>query len=116
MTPSIAPVLIQVEENPNCDRWDGQVFQPRTAPRAVSDVRVERAGKSVWCAITGLDEGEPIPAMACVVDDSGDGACWLVFGGTWGLRLTDDAGKQWGEPYMLLPADGADLRFLRGAS
>jgi hypothetical protein len=109
-----SPVLIQIEENPNCAAWDGQVFQPRTSPREVSHVRVQRNGNPVWCEITGVEEGEQdCPAMACLVDDSGDGACFLVFGGSWGLRLKDESkGEAWGEPYMLLPANGTDLRFV----
>lgn len=112
MSRPASAVLIQIDENPNCAAWDGQVFQPRTAPVPITHVRTERDGNAVWCAITGLDEDDhPIPAMACLVDDSGDGACYLVFGGDWGLRLTDDSNATWGVPYMLLPADGADLRF-----
>ena len=107
-------VLIQIDENPNCAAWDGQVFQPRTTPKEVSQVRVERKGTTSWCEITGLDEGgERCPAMACLVDDSGDGACFLVFGGSWGLRLNDESrGETWGVPYMLLPANGSDLQFV----
>lgn len=114
MTPPVSPVLIQIDENPNCDAWDGQVFQPRTAPRTITHVLCERGGKPAWCAITGLDSEDQFrPAMACLVDDSGDGACYLVFGGAWGLRLKDEAnGDAWGVPYMLLPADGTDLRFV----
>jgi hypothetical protein len=109
--PGGSAVLIQIDENPNCTPWDGQVFQPRTPPREISHVRSERGGTAVWCEITGLDEGESsCPAMACVVDDSGDGSCYLVFGGAWGLRLKDES-NTWGVPYMLLPGDGADLRF-----
>lgn len=109
MTP--AAVFIQIDENPNCARWDGQVFQPRTPPAEITHVRCEHNGKVAWRAITGLDEDEQTcPAMACLVDDSGDGACYLVFGGSWGLRLTNSE-EIWGVPYMLLPADGTDLRF-----
>lgn len=86
-------------------------FNRARRPREISHVRSEREGKIVWCKITGLDEAElPCPAMACIVDDSGDGTCYLVFGGAWGLRLKDDS-STWGVPYMLLPGDGADLRF-----
>lgn len=76
-------------------------------------MRSERGGSAVWCSVTGVDEGEQLtPAMACLVDDSGDGACYLVFGGVWGLRLTEELNAtSWGVPYMLLPRDGADLRF-----
>lgn len=112
MTPPVSAVFIRIEENPNCDSWDGQIFQARTAPRPVHHVRCDRRGEAVWCAITGLDpDNAPCPAMACIVEDSGDGACYLVFGGEWGLRLRDESGDTWGVPYMLLPRDGADLRF-----
>jgi hypothetical protein len=50
--------------------------------------------------------------MACIVDDSGDGSCYLVFGGDWVLRLEDaETGARWGVPFMLLPGDGSDLHF-----
>jgi hypothetical protein len=113
MPPAESPVLIQIDENPNCDPWDGQVFQPRTQPKPIIQVRCERDGNTVWCDITGLDDGEQLrPAMACIVDDSGDGACYLIFGGDWGLRLEDGSnGAKWGVPFMLLPNDGSDLRF-----
>jgi hypothetical protein len=113
MTSPVSAVFIQIEENPNCPAWDGQVFQPRTLPREITHVRCDRGGNVVWCGINGLDEGEKrVPAMACIVDDSGDGSCYLVFGGEWGLRLNDDSdGSVWGVPFMLLPGNGTDLRF-----
>jgi hypothetical protein len=97
------------------------VFQPRTDPRPVVQVRYERAGVASWCDITGLDEGgELCPAMACLVEDSGEGACYVVFGGAWGLRLQDSASPapwnvadaaQWGVPFLLLAGNAEDLRF-----
>ncbi len=117
----VPAVLIQIDENPNCAAWDGQVFQPRTPPRAVSHVRCDRGGAALWCEVTAMDgNGQPCPALAGVVDDSGDGACYLVFGGEWGLRLKAEsaAGEwdlrnpaQWGLPFLLLPGNGTDLRF-----
>jgi hypothetical protein len=115
------PVLLQIPENPNCDAMDAQVFQCRSAARTVTHVLCERPGGSEWCAVTGIDEGgAPCPATACMVEDSGDGACYLVIGGEWGLRLkpdgsTDDwhfaSATQWGVPYLLLAGDAATLRF-----
>jgi hypothetical protein len=74
-----------------------------------------------WCAVTGLDDGGAIcPATACLVEDSGDGACYLVVGGEWGLRLKLSnspeewdlaSAHQWGEPYFLLSGDATTLRF-----
>ena len=103
----MAPVLIRVEPNPNCEGVDGLVFQPRTPPRTIVQVRMEQG----WSDIEGLDEGgQPCPAMACMIDDSGDGAAYLVFGGDWGLRLRNNAGVL-GAAYLVLPANGDDLRF-----
>ena len=113
------PVLIQIDSNPNCPPMAGLVFQPQTPARAISQIRTARKGTEMWCSVTGVGEsGIPCPAMACLVEDSGDGACHLVFGGAWGLRLkTGDRDwdlndpDQWGEPYLLLPGDASDLRF-----
>jgi len=99
---------------------DGQVFQPRSVPQAVVQVRSTRNGTVDWYDVAGLEADSSVcPAMACLIDDSGDGACYLVFGGAWGLRFrAGSAGawnigdsSQWGEPYLLLPGDGSDLRF-----
>jgi hypothetical protein len=115
------PVYLQIPENPNCEAMDGQVFQCRTAPRIVTHVFCEWRGGMGWRPITGIaEEGTPCAATACIVEDSGEGACYLVVGGEWGLRLkAPDAGDvwdvadagQWGEPYLLLGGDSANLRF-----
>jgi hypothetical protein len=105
------PIFIQIDENPNCDAMDGLVFQPKAPPREVKRVRVARDGVSVWCDITGLDEGgERVAAMASPIDDSGDGNCYLITGGSWGLRLRTESGE-FGEPYIVLGGDGKDLEF-----
>jgi hypothetical protein len=116
----MAAVYIQIDENPNCPSWEGQIFQPLEPPRPVTHVRREREGTPRWCEVTGLDEGSaPTPAMACVIEDSGEGRCWLVFGGAWGLRLRESGDawdlsdpRQWGEAFLLLGGDTADLRFV----
>ena len=107
-------IFIQIDANPNCAAMDGQIFQPRSEARAVREIRVSRGGEEHWCAVTGLDEGgAKCDANAYLVDDSGDGACYLVVGGAWGLRFRDLAGgEEWGEPYLLMSADGGDLRFV----
>ena len=115
------PVLLQIPENPNCDSMDAQVFQCRSAAREVTHVLCERAGGMEWCPVTGVGEGGALcPATTCLVEDSGDGACYLVIGGEWGLRLKPAGGAgdwdlanatQWGVPYFLLGGDAATLRF-----
>jgi hypothetical protein len=106
------PIFIQIDENPNCPAMDGQVFQPKAPGRHVKRVRVSRDGTAVWCEIAGVDEGGvPCPAIASPIDDSGDGHCYLITGGAWGLKLTSATGD-FGEPYLVLGGDGADLEFL----
>ncbi len=104
-------MYLTIEDNPNCDSIEGRVFNEREASRPILQVLQTRQGKDVWCNITGLDStGKSCPAVARKVDDSGDGTCYLVTGGAWGLRLTHNT-QQWGESFLLLPGDGADLRF-----
>ncbi|HLK70001.1 MAG TPA: hypothetical protein VKU19_41515 [Bryobacteraceae bacterium] len=114
------PILLQIPENPNCESLDGQVFQCRSASRAVTHVQWERDGAMEWCPIAAVNAGATFaPASACVVEDSGEGACYLVVGGDWGLRLRPSDGSawdlsdlsQWGVTYLMLGGDGADLRF-----
>ena len=115
------PILLQIPENPNCDPMDAQVFQCRSAARDVTHIWCEHAGQPDWWVVSGIDEGGAVcPATACLVEDSGDGACYLVIGGEWGLRLKPAAGAgdfdlsdslQWGAPYFLLSGHGETLRF-----
>jgi hypothetical protein len=114
-------VYIQIEDNANCGPWEGQVFQCQTSPRIVTQVRREHSGVETWCDVTGLSaDGKPSPAMAGIIEDSGEGACYLVFGGEWGLRFKEQSSaagwdltdsRQWGEPFLILAADDADIRF-----
>src|SRR5438093_13653932 len=133
-------MFLRFEENPNTGFVDDRVFQERSEPRVVTHVLRRRGGRDLWCPITGLNEkGTPVPALARKVEDSGEGMCCLVYGGLWGLRLAEISegrgamgeGKsplppllspldiqwsledphQWGEPFLLLSANGADLRF-----
>ncbi len=114
-------VFIQIEANPNCSALDGQVFQPRSAGAPVAKVRVSRGGAPQWSDITAVEaDGSRQIAQAYLVDDSGDGSCYLVVGGEWGLRLREAGGeepwnlesqRQWGEPYLLLGSGGNDIEF-----
>jgi hypothetical protein len=105
-------MLIRTElDNPNCEWVDGRVFQEQGTPRPVRQALRRRGDKEVWCDVVGLEtDAREIPAMALRVEDSGEGICWLVFGGAWGLRLRHGS-DVWGEAYLLLPSDGADLKF-----
>jgi hypothetical protein len=114
-------MYILIEENPNCDEVPGRVFNDQGEPKPVGEVLRLRQGKEIWCEIAAVDAGlKPRPAMGRKVDDSGDGSCYLVYGGAWGLRLKESGSSgewslespdQWGEPFLLLSADGKDIRF-----
>src|SRR5689334_22020301 len=84
-------MFLRFDENPNCGFVDDRVFAERSEPYRVTHVLRRRQGQDQWCAVTGLDEkAREQPALARKVDDSGEGTCWLVYGGKWGLRLRDD--------------------------
>lgn len=109
--PMEPPIFIQIDENPNCAAMDGLVFQPKAPPRAVKRVFVTHDGVAVWCEVMGLDEGgATCAAIASPIDDSGDGSCYLITGGSWGLKLRTESGE-FGEPYIVLGGDGKDLEF-----
>src|SRR5690242_10181650 len=84
-------MYLRVEENPNCEAVEGRVFMERgEPPRRVMAVLRQCQEKEVWCSVTalGVDAVEQ-PAWGRRVEDSGEGTCYLVYGGAWGLRLKD---------------------------
>lgn len=104
-------MLLRFEENPHLGFVDDRVFTQESETKIVHSVQLSRGGRDVWCQVEGLNEkGEIIPAQTCKVQDSGEGTCYLVFGGLWGLRLTDPAGHTWHDAFLLLPPTGDDLR------
>lgn len=108
----LPPIYILIEDNPNCTSLDGLVFQPKAPSRQVKRVRVARDGPPIWCDVVALNEGWATEAaIGSPIDDSGDGACYLISGGTWGLKLTAETGE-FGEPYLLLGYDGRDVEFV----
>jgi hypothetical protein len=114
-------MFLRFEENPNSGFTDDRVWKHEGEPRAVTAILRIRNGNNTWCPITGLNEkGLPVLALGIKVEDSGEGSCWLVYGGLWGVRLKDpenanawslDDSTQWGEAFLLLPPDGEDLQF-----
>jgi hypothetical protein len=115
-------MFLRVDQNPNCEAVEGRVFTERTLPQDVAAVLRLRDGKEIWCDIIAWgDDGEAGPAQARKVDDSGEGSCYLIYGGDCGLRLRAlndrrswSLGEpdQWGEPFLLLPPEGQEIRFL----
>lgn len=116
-------MFLRFEENPNFGFADDRVLQERSEARPIRQVLRRRQGAEVWCDVIGVHKGNKlVPAMARKVEDSGEGICYLVYGGLWGIRLKDPAcqddwsfedAHQWGEPFLLLPADGMDIEFAK---
>jgi hypothetical protein len=116
-------VIVEVESNPNCERSLFIRFKEAGPPRRVAKVRVfERRAEGEWCWVTGWsdDPDRPTcPAYAQLVEDSGAGLAYLIYGGLYGIRMkpvavdeewTLDSVNQWGEPYLSL-ADRKDLEY-----
>ncbi|MBN1587720.1 MAG: hypothetical protein JW937_09895 [Candidatus Omnitrophica bacterium] len=106
-------ILLEVEENPNCEAVDMRVFHDLEPARAISQVLLEQnPGQEQWFEVAGWTTDNTVcPALAQKVDDSGDGVAVLVHGGNAGLRLRPagsdkewdlNARDQWGAGFLLL--------------
>lgn len=116
-------MIVEVEASDNCETGCFARFKEVRPTRAVRQVRLyDRNPAGEWCWITGWrdDAATPTcPAYAQLVEDSGSGLAYLVYGGLYGLRFKPAAIEepwdlasphQWGEAYLLL-ADERDLRY-----
>ncbi len=108
-------VYLEVEESPNCAGREPMRYRELSAPEVVTKIRLfDRRDEGEWCLVTGVGKrsDEPWePARVRKVEDSGVGVAYLVYGGSWGIRIcpvdharpwsfSDPA--QWGEPFLLL--------------
>ena len=109
-----------VEENANCGPEERR-FSVQGEPRTVRQIRGRSpTGEEKWWDVAGVANGGTFgDATAVLIEDSGAGTAWLVFGGEWGIRCREagstdrwslDDARQWGEPFRVLDASGADLR------
>ncbi len=87
-------------------------------PKPVIQVRLyDRNPAGEWYWVTGWSdnvESPPCPAYGQLVEDSGSGLAYLVYGGLYGLRFSPahlnepwslTSPSQWGEAYLLLAGD-----------
>lgn len=106
-------VVIEVEENANCEPMDMRVFHDLEPAKALLKVRLEKQlGEYGWYEVVSWDKHhKPGPARVQKVDDSGDGVAYLISGSDYGVRLRPeeepkdwklDEATQWGEPLLLL--------------
>lgn len=114
-------IIIEIEENQNCESVDMRIFNNSDRPQRVSHLRLEKEMKSAqWYEVVGWTRmNSPTEAVVQKVDDSGDGTALLVHGGDCGLRLREEVNvdewnlnnaKQWGLPFYLT-TDSEDIRY-----
>jgi hypothetical protein len=116
-------LIVEVESNENCEASFFARFKEVGPARLVLQVRLyDRNPSGEWYWVTGWSENETTPACpatAQLVEDSGAGLAYLIYGGLYGLRfkpiqpdepwsLTNP--NQWGEAYLSLASD-RDLRY-----
>lgn len=120
-------MVIEVESNPNCESSLYARFKESGPAQRVEKIRTfERRAEGEWCWVTGWTDDPDHPcchAQAQLVEDSGSGLTYVVFGGLWGIRLKPvsldedwslESRNQWGEPYMAL-ADRRDIQYAEEA-
>jgi hypothetical protein len=109
---------VEVEPNDNTPMMAQQVYKNIGVPFPVSHVRIyEGEPDGQLCAITGWsskDGGTPTAAYAVHIEDSSEGAAFLIYGGDYGVRLKAaeseeawDVGSmdQWGETHLVLASE-----------
>jgi hypothetical protein len=104
-----SPTFVEVSVEPCAASQDGVHLRFKTAgaSRGVRVVPYEsESGEGGRWRVTAMTEDEQestAEALAVLVEDSSDGAAWLVVGGTGGLCLEHvDTGSRVREPYLLL--------------
>lgn len=117
-------LMLEVEDNANCDGVPQLIFNTMGEPRQVTEVIAGDFGQEPsphrvtgWCS---QGDGSPCPAYAVRIEESGAGEAVLVYGGDWGLRFMPltveeewslDSPNQWGENFLSLD-DESQVRFL----
>ncbi len=112
-------IILEVEENPNCDYMPMLLYEAHRSPTPIYRVRLEEPGRPAGVyEVTGWSseaDGTPTPAKYAPVSDSGQAVVHLVYGDDWGIRLRPegsseawdiDSTNQWGEPYLMLTDEG----------
>ncbi|MBL8603323.1 MAG: hypothetical protein JNK72_15470 [Myxococcales bacterium] len=100
-------VSVEVDEGPASDSPLSLRFKTISPPEPVRalDYESETGLDGTW-RVEGVDDVDSVnitAATAALVDDSSDGAAWLIMGGRHGLRLTHAVtGAVERAPYLLL--------------
>ncbi|HET8721265.1 MAG TPA: hypothetical protein VFM24_04515 [Nitrospira sp.] len=116
-------MIVEVESNDNCPDGFFARFKEGGIARPVNQVRLyERNPAGEWYWVTGWSDDAKRPwcqAYGQLVEDSGSGLAYLVYGGIYGLRFKPlpvdepwnlESHHQWGETHLLLSSE-RDLRY-----
>ena len=112
-------IQIEVEPNPNVNEEEIRNFMSREKPYIIEKTIYKQKDKEIMIDIVGWENGNPTPAKAIRVEDSGDGEAWLIYGGNQGVRMrksTEETSKskknfslenpeEWGELYLYYHKD-----------
>ena len=117
-------LMLEVEDNANCDGVPQLVFNTMADPRPVAEVLTGDFGQEVRLhKVTGWsseNDGSPCAAFAVKIQESGAGEALLIYGGDWGLRfmpseLSEEwditSANQWGENFLSLD-DESQVKFV----
>ena len=84
-------MIVEVESNENCETGCFARFKEAGPARPVDQVKLyDRNSAGEWYWITGWSDNGQAPtcqAYARLVEDSGSGLAFLVYGGIFGLRF-----------------------------
>ena len=117
-------MIVEVESSDNCEASFFARFKEAGAPKPVIQVRLyERNPAGEWYSVTGWSDDSEMPlcpAYARLVEDSGSGLAYLVYGGIYGLRFKPiaieepwslESPHQFGETHLSLASE-RDLRYV----
>lgn len=109
---------VEVEANDNTPMMAQQVYKNLGLPFRVTQVRIyEGEPGGTLHDVTGWssrDGGSAVDAYAVRIEDSSEGAAYLVYGGDWGVRLRPagpgeawsiEAPEQLGETHLVLASE-----------
>ena len=120
---SASLMIVEVESSENCEAGIFARFKDAGPARPVIQVRLyDRNPLGDWYWVTGWSDNPQTPACpayAQLIEDSGSGLAYLVYGGIYGLRFKPAAieepwslqsADQWGETHLSLSSE-RDLRY-----
>ena len=116
-------MFLEVESGENFEGSLFLRFKDLGQAKALLQVKIyDWSSQGEWCDVVGWTDNEVEPnclAFGQLVEDSGSGVAYLIFGGNCGIRMklaaieepwSLESSNQWGESHLLL-ADLNDLKF-----